>query len=329
MQATAFVVTAKETLELRSFALRDPEPHEVLLEALYTCISPGTELRCFRGLQAGTVYPFIPGYSFIGRVLSSGASSGVPVGSLVLTGGTRVAPGFNLMWGGHCSHAVTPGANLYVLPPGVDPLEASLAKLGAIAYHGMRLSRPRPNERVAVLGLGPIGQMAALMHGLCGAHVVGYDRSIERQQAAAALGITIATGGADAAAAFKDIFPGGADIVVDATGAPQAIAGGIALARDLPWGVENLTGARYLVQGSYAEGFTIPYEPAFFRELNFLIPRDTVPSDGASVLELLSRKQLSFRPMISAVRTPEEGADTYRQLMSDPKLVTVAFRWHA
>ena len=171
--------------------------------------------------------------------------------------------------------------------------------------------------------------MAALMHGLCGAHVVGYDRSVERQQAAAALGITIASGGADAAAAFKDIFPGGADIVVDATGAPQAIAGGIALARDLPWGVENLTGARYLVQGSYAEGFTIPYEPAFFRELNFLIPRDTVPSDGASVLELLSRKQLSFRPMISAVRRPEEGGDTYRQLMSDPKLVTVAFRWNA
>jgi len=33
--------------------------------------------------------------------------------------------------------------------------------------------------------------------------------------------------------------------------------------------------------------------------------------------------------MISAVRRPEEAGDTYRQLMSDPKLVTVAFRWNA
>jgi 2-desacetyl-2-hydroxyethyl bacteriochlorophyllide A dehydrogenase len=329
MQARAIVVTAKDTMELRSFELRSPHANEVLLEALYTCISPGTELRCLRGAQAGTKYPFIPGYAFVGRVISAGAEAKLSPGTLVLTGGTRHAEGLHLLWGGHCSHAVVPAADVYPLPAGVDPLEASLCRLGSIAFHGMRLSKPCPNERVAVLGLGPIGQMAALMHGLAGAQVVAYDRSPERMASARAIGITTTPEAADPKSAFAGVFPGGADIVVDATGAPQAVPSGIELARDMAWNVEDLKGARYLVQGSYAEGFTIPYEPAFFRELTFLIPRDTVSSDRTSVLDLLGRKQLAFKAMITAVRAPEQATETYQQLIKDPKQVTAAFRWKA
>lgn len=327
MQARALVIDQVNSVQVREVTVRDPGPGEVILEVLYSCVSPGTELRCMRGKQEGTKFPYIPGYSHVGRVLKVGPGVDLPIGTVCASSSTRHADGVHLTWGGHISHAVAGARDLRPLPPGVDPLEASIARIASIAYHGMLLSQPRPGERVVVLGLGPIGQLAACMHQLAGAQVLGLDRAPERMASARANGIAVGDASADPVAAMKAVFPDGADIVVDATGAAAAMATGIELAKDIPWGDPTVRGPRYLVQGSYADTFTVPYMRAFWKELTFLLPRDATLADRDAVVEAMGRKQLRLRGMITSVLEPKDAAEGYRLLAEDPRQVTIAFRW--
>ncbi len=327
MHSRALVVPSARRIEVREVDIREPAPGEVLIETLVTGVSPGTELRCLHGLQPGTIYPFIPGYALVGRVVAAGAGVARSLGDLVLASGTRHAEGVHLLWGGHCAHAVIPAAETLSLPPGIAPEAAALAPLLAIAWHGMRLSRPRPLERVAVIGLGPIGAMAALAHAQAGAEVVACDVSPERRATAHALGISVIEPSPSLSEAFRARFPDGADVIVDATGSARVMAEAITLGRQPTWGDEHARGPRYLVQGSYAEGFTVPYDPAFTRELTILVPRATVRSDHEAALGLMARGIAPWERVAGRPRTPDEAAAVFAELESDRRNLTVVFRW--
>src|SRR5258706_13458539 len=102
-KASALVATAVHRVEVREIELPRPGSDEVLVEALYTCISPGTELRCLAGLQRGTTFPFIPGYAMVGRVARAGSHAGVAEGTIAFLMGSEHGGGINLSWGGHMS----------------------------------------------------------------------------------------------------------------------------------------------------------------------------------------------------------------------------------
>lgn len=74
MNSFQVVATAKNQISLEPFTLAPVRDTEVLLEALYTTISPGTELTWLQH-KASTpgVYPWYPGYSGSARVLELGA----------------------------------------------------------------------------------------------------------------------------------------------------------------------------------------------------------------------------------------------------------------
>jgi 2-desacetyl-2-hydroxyethyl bacteriochlorophyllide A dehydrogenase len=81
----AIVFTAPRKVELQTFDLVKPGPDEILVENIYTFVSPGTELRVLVGLgEAKQYFPFIPGYSSVGRVIEVGKDvRGFFVGDLV------------------------------------------------------------------------------------------------------------------------------------------------------------------------------------------------------------------------------------------------------
>lgn len=328
MQARAILHTAAHAVTLGDVTLPAPQAGEVLIETLFSCVSPGTELRALAGRQpdmpAGA---YIPGYALTGTVIARGPGVAIAEGCLVFCSGTRTASA-PLMWGGHISHAIQREAAIFPLPPGVDPLEASLAKLAAIAYHGMRLSRPLPHERVAVIGLGPIGQLSARLHSLTGAYTVGVDPVASRVELAEWAGLTARVAAGTPAETLGAVLPDGADIIVDATGAPAVIGEVAALARALPWDDSLSAGARYLLQGSYAGSVPIPYSIAFERELQLMVPRDLQPRDLRAVLDLLARGRLRARDLISAVVAPSAAAEAYTELRAHPeRLMTLAFDW--
>lgn len=327
MKARAIVFTGVDRVALQEVEVPPPGDGEVLVEALYTLVSPGTELRCLAGKQEGLAFPFIAGYSLVGRVAGRGRGATLPRGTLVYCSGTARAAGLSLGWGGHVSHAVRSESEVYPVPEGVDLLWAVAAHVAGIAYRGVRLGRPQAHETVAVVGLGTIGALAARLHALSGARVVAADLSPQRVALAQQAGIEAFLPRGDLARAFRQVIPGGADLVVDATGHPAVLRQAVEVARHKPWDDSAEPGPRLVVQGSYPGDFQVPYDAAFRRELSFFVPRDTQPRDVRAVLDLMARGKLRLDGF-AEVREPEAAAQTYADL-ADPetKLLTVAFQW--
>ena len=84
------------------------------------------------------------------------------------------------------------------LPEGIDLSGAALGKLTAIALHGLKTAGVQPGERVAVIGLGPLGQLSSRLASILRAEVVAFDRKECRVALASEFGI-------DAACVSNDI----------------------------------------------------------------------------------------------------------------------------
>lgn len=325
--ALGIVFLAPGVVDCVSFTLPEPQPDEVLVRTLWSCISPGTEARCLAGLQAGApVFPFIPGYSASG-VVEISAAGGPAVGTRVFFSGTRQGS-IARAWGGHVSHAVLGVDDLVVLPEGLDDRVASGAKLAAIAHRGFRLGRPQVDEAVVVIGLGPIGRLSAEIHAAAGARVVAVDLDARRRKAAAANGLEVVDPGTDLGAALRAVMPDGADIVVDATGAAGLFAAVPSLLREVPWDQRDHRPRRVVIQGSYAKPPMLPYDELFSREAQVLVPRDSNRSDLLAVLEMMAQGRLNLADCVADAGDPRQAPQAvYEALLKGNGQVTAAFNW--
>jgi 3-hydroxyethyl bacteriochlorophyllide a dehydrogenase len=327
MKTTALLVTDIDRVELVEARIPEPGPAQVIVEALYTAISPGTELRCLGGKQLGAAFPFVPGYSMVGHIVASGAGVGLAEGTLVFCTGTEKADR-PLLWGAHIAHALCSADRLFALPTGVDPLDASLTKLAAIAYRGVRVAGTRPHDEVAVVGLGPIGQLAARLHALAGARIVAADLDSSRVAMAKSAGIEALVPDQGLVAAFRAVQPQGADVVVDSTGAVAVLQQSVLLARMKPWDDALTEPARLVIQGSCAENVIFDYHQAFFRELSVHFPRDNQPRDIRAVLRLLAGGRLKTRDLVTQLGQPADAQEIYTSLRAaKPGLLTTVFQW--
>ena len=113
--------------------------------------------------------PSAIGYSASGVVIAVGERvRDVRVGDHVACGGAGAV---------HAEVIVVP-ANLCVpVPRQVDFAEAAFATVGAIAMHGVRQSEAAIGERVAVVGLGLVGQLCCQILNAAGCRVIGIDLS--------------------------------------------------------------------------------------------------------------------------------------------------------
>ena len=111
--------------------------------------------------------PDVLGYSAAGVVLEVGGN--VP----------DVAPGDHVACGGasavHAEVDRVPGNLCVPIPVGLDFEIAAFATVGSIAMHGVRQADVRLGERVAVIGLGLVGQLAGQLLRAAGCSVVGID----------------------------------------------------------------------------------------------------------------------------------------------------------
>jgi 2-desacetyl-2-hydroxyethyl bacteriochlorophyllide A dehydrogenase len=329
MQTQAILFAAKQTVLLQPVAIPEPGAGEVIVQAEYTCISPGTEGRLLAGTIAEAApFPYISGYSLTGKIIAVGADCRFEVGQRVWCTGTSKAD-VNITWGGHIAHALAPEPDLILLPDNVSTLEASIGRLAAIAFHGARLSKPLPHEKVAVVGLGPIGMLSALCHAASGAEVIVTDRLPERVKLAESLGLRGFVAGDSLVEDFRRFLPNGADILVDATGLNDIAAQMIPVARHLPYDdVPNPQGARFVVQGGTDDDYIFPHQPAFDKEMSILLPRDRQPRDVAAVFDLMSRGKLPAAKLISDVRPPESAQQAYIDLREQrSQYQTIAFQW--
>lgn len=264
--------------------------------------------------------PISLGYSSAGTIIDLGSGiNGFNIGQRVACAG-----------GGYAVHAevVSVPANLLApLPETVDFESGAFTTLGAIALHGFRLAEAQVGERVAVIGLGLLGQLMVQIVQAAGCRVLGVDIDARRVDLARQMGAqaVIRDEALDAAASFSHGH--GCDAVLicadTASDDPIELAGQIARDR-----------ARVIAVG--AVGLHLPRKIFYEKELTLLNSRSYGPGrydpryeeDGAdypigyvrwtegrnleAVVELLARQRVDVKPLISHHFPIDQAPEAYR-----------------
>jgi predicted dehydrogenase/threonine dehydrogenase-like Zn-dependent dehydrogenase len=235
-------------------------------------------LSTFETVTRRLAEPMPLGYSLVGQVVDVGSrTQGASIGDFVACAGAGVA--------NHAEFVAVP-QHLFARVPaelaGRAPIEhAAFATLGAIALHGFRLASPQIGERVAVLGLGLLGQLAVQIAHAAGCSVFGVDLDPARVRLALEHGADAACVRAEAADRGA-AFSGGAgfDVVLIAadtqTNDPALLAA--ELARDR---------AHVIALGAF--DLTLPRKEFFGKELNFQVSRSYGPGRYDPAYELHGR----------------------------------------
>lgn len=222
-EARAFWVAAPGRGEIRGEVMTRPAQDEVVVRALYSGISRGTEAIVFAGhvpgserrrmrapFQAGEFpWPVKYGYSSVGQVEH---------GPRDLQGRTV----FVLY--PHQTRYVVPADAVHVLPDAVPPGRAVLAANLETALNGVWDARPHAGDRVIVIGAGTVGCLVAwLMGRIPGCDVDLVDINPRRAAVAQSLGVRFVS----PADATRE-----ADVVIHASGSPAGLELALQVAGD-------------------------------------------------------------------------------------------------
>jgi threonine dehydrogenase-like Zn-dependent dehydrogenase len=220
-EARAFWVAAPGRGEIRREALRAATDDEVVVQALFSGISRGTESLVFTGrvpdsertrmrapFQEGEFpAPVKYGYASVGRVER---------------GPNGVAGRTVFVLHPHQTRYVVPASSVHVLPADVPAARAVLAANLETALNGLWDARPHIGDRVVVIGAGTVGCLVAWLAGrIPGCEVQLVDVNHSRAHVAQALGVPFALP-ADAA---REV-----DVVVHASGSSEGLQLGLDVA---------------------------------------------------------------------------------------------------
>jgi threonine dehydrogenase-like Zn-dependent dehydrogenase len=220
-EARSFWVAEPGRGEIRAERLRAPSAGEVLVRTLYSGISRGTEALVLAGavprselermrapFQAGEFpAPVKYGYSNVG---------------LVERGPAELLGRHVFCLYPHQTRYVVAADAVHALPDDVPPARAVLAANLETAVNGLWDAAPRVGDRVAVVGAGTVGCLAAwLAARIAGCAVELVDVDARKRAAAERLGVAFAS----PAAAARD-----ADVVVHASGTAAGLASALELA---------------------------------------------------------------------------------------------------
>jgi 2-desacetyl-2-hydroxyethyl bacteriochlorophyllide A dehydrogenase len=236
MKARQATLVEAYKVEIREVDLPDPAPNQVLVAAEASAISAGTELAVYTGTHQWLrdpnmpdwKFPFRSGYSAAGRIVAVGKD--VPGN---WKAGDRVS-----FPGNHASaELLTMGHErfrLWKLPDNLSMEKAALACISRYGLGGVLRAGITLGRSVAVLGQGIIGQFALRCALAAGCNpVVGIDSVAMRREAAIAAGASHVINPTDGPIkeqlqAFLNAR--GAEIVIDATGVPDAVPVAMSLA---------------------------------------------------------------------------------------------------
>ena len=205
--------------------------------------------------------------------------------------------------------AAVPGADFAMtrLPEGVSiPQAVLLTDILPTGYFGAQMASIKPGDTVVVVGAGPVGIEALLCAQLFGpARVIVIDRVSERLAVAASLGAETTT----PENAFEHVLAAtaeqGADAVIEAVGARDAIHLGIMLSRP---------GATVAVIGINLEPeFPMPMPLAVTKNLTLRFGVCPVPEFWSTLIPLIQAGRLAPEVVFTHRMKLSEGTEAYRR----------------
>jgi predicted dehydrogenase len=276
----------------------------------------------------GALDEWLPGgYSNAGVVIAVGDEvTQLRIGDRVACGG-----------GGHATHAeycVVPQRLVVKVPAEVALDDAAFATIGAVAMHGFRVGEAVLGERVAVIGLGIVGQLLCQFAAAAGCRVIPMDIDPGRVRLASELtaqsGVVVGTG-SDVAEVLSLTQQRGVDVVfvcaATASSEPMQLAANLARER-----------GRLVVVGEV--GLQLDRQKIYDKELDLRISRSYGPGrydpsyeqrgidypygyvrwtqqrNIESVIELLARGKLSVKPLVTHRFAIADAAQAFETLTS-------------
>lgn len=292
MSYTAAVFPAPGVpVEFREFPEPDLEPGAALLHTMYSEVC-GTDVHLHHGRLAGVPYPIIPGHVSIGVIAKLRGALKTVDGDPLREGdivtfldvhetcgscyhcavvnqpnrcpsrkvyGITYSADDGLLGGWSQAIYMKPGVKMIHIPSSLSPETFIGGGCGLVtALHAVDLAEIRLGDSVAVMGAGPVGQSVVALSSLSGAsQVVAVDIVDERLRFAGSMGatstITLSIPRAERLDNVRSLTRGrGFDVVIEASGAPEAVSEALDIARD---------GGRVVVCGHYTDNGPVEIHP--------------------------------------------------------------------
>jgi (R,R)-butanediol dehydrogenase/meso-butanediol dehydrogenase/diacetyl reductase len=262
LKMKAAVYYAAGDVRIESVETPTPEKNQVLLRVLRSgmCGTDASEFKSGPKIFAigktheisGHHGPMILGHEFIGEIVQTGADvNGFAVGDQVATGAgyscgncsmcknlrtnlceKYVTSGLN-RHGGMAEYAVVEDSTLEKIPAGLSLDIAGLAQPLSVGIHAARRAQVASGDHVILIGAGAIGTfvLAGLKH-LVTAEITVVDFAGERLERATRIGADHTFEVTDnTESGLRKLFPTGADVVIEASGAPGQVQMALNLVR--------------------------------------------------------------------------------------------------
>jgi len=333
IDASRVVFPKPNVVQLEKFSF-DPTPsdNDVLIHTLASIVSAGTELACLTGLEDWAKLPFNPGYGAVGEVIAVGKGvKDIHAGDVVFT------------YSNHASHAKATVTTVR-LPAKLNHTHAVFARMANVAITSLRVSTAELGDRVAVVGLGLVGNLAAQLFMLAGCDVMGIDLVSRRLEVAASCGIGALINPSKidpTEAVMRWTENKGCEVIVEASGNPQGALLAAELAgkkgevillgsprKPFETNVTELLRRIHLwnygcvtFKGAHEWRYPVQEDPSGY--VKHSIERNT-----RIVLNLISEKRLKVDPLLTHILPPDRCSEAYVGLRDNPdKYIGVVFDW--
>ncbi|BCM88301.1 putative zinc-type alcohol dehydrogenase-like protein YdjJ [Abditibacteriota bacterium] len=308
-----------------------PGDDEFVLETRYSLISPGTELALYMGTHIGlndpgnswAKYPFSPGYAAVGRIIPQGGRVPQTNPELLYFASTPHQT--------YSRAATNSGQFLLAVPEGLAPEHAIFCRLAAIAATAIAVAPVLPGERVAVLGAGLIGNLAAQRYQVAGAHVAVVETNEARQHIARQCGLTAVAGGNNVSERLKTALEGEPDVVIEATGVAALVNGALDMVRrrgrvvllGSPRGMTEINAYRHI----HARGVTMTGAHEGLQGTDGLPSRRELTENS---LALIARDELKVAPLLTQVLPASSIQEAYEMLIhQQDKALGIVLDWQS
>lgn len=277
------------------------------------------------------------GYSAAGEVVAVGEGiNDLAPGDAVACAGAGVA--------NHADYIVVP-RNLACRVPDGCPLDvAATSTVGAIALQGVRRAAPQLGERVAVIGLGLIGQISVQLLRASGVRVFGLDLDAARVARAQSHGMAAGATDPDAFRRLVRDATGGRGVdrtvITAATKASHVInlamevtraKGVVVIVGDVGLNVERAAFYRkeidLLMSTSYGPGrYDTQYEQRGV-DYPFGYVRWTLNRNMQAYMESTADGRVNIKALIDKTVGVDQAADAYRELAGTASPLAVLLRY--
>jgi threonine dehydrogenase-like Zn-dependent dehydrogenase len=359
MQARRVVFTGKGQVEIQPFEIAKPASDQVLIQTLYTAISPGTE-KAMLLAEPGTItatrgFPFHPGYSSVGQVIEIGPDvkhfrvgqhvatmqSHVSHALLPETVGPGLAP---VKYRDQFRSPIAPTAPfvpLHYIWPLMDGLSEAQLKassamtITSVGITGARYAKIDIGESVLVLGLGPVGLIAGWGAKMAGGFpVLGVDPVASRRKTAQEFGFDAVYASADEAKDGHLLMAGKSPtVVIEATGRPDAIPLAFKLAAQngrvvLLGSTRGLTKEVDFYADVHRKGLTVIGAQVLSRPIHeSTAGRWTAWDEDSLVLRLIAGGRLDLSAFGAAEFPADRAADAYKLIQESAETLGVVLNW--